>query len=115
MIEAARVPACGTPVDDFLCQLERDGRDGRLRLADLAIRFEDFARTGTLQVPRELRDLRDGIREIKAGDVRVLFFDTACSSKPAVRLTNGFRKRTQKTPRRSIDQAMWVRGKDLRA
>ncbi|WP_156056496.1 hypothetical protein [Streptosporangium roseum] len=82
-------------------------------MADILVRLERYAVTGTLAVPRELNDLRDGIREIKAGDVRLPFFDVPGSIANAIRLTSGFFKSSWKTPRKHIDEAIWVRREDL--
>jgi phage-related protein len=118
LIEAARTGDGQGIAEAFLSGLEnaRVHRKKNLdRLADVAVRFEDFARRGTLEVPRELReDLREGIGEIKAGDVRLLFFNAvaSCHSLRIVRLTHGFIKGTERTPRREIDKALWVRRED---
>ncbi|WP_329092366.1 hypothetical protein [Streptosporangium sp. NBC_01469] len=82
-------------------------------MADIIIRLERYAATGTLAVPRELNDLRDGIREIKVGDVRLPFFDVPGSVANAIRLTSGFLKKSWQTPRGYIDEAIWVRKEDL--
>jgi hypothetical protein len=115
MIEAARLPDGSAPADDFLVMLEESKGELRRRLADIAVRFEDYAHRGTLRVPRELNDLGDGIREIKAGNVRLPFFEIENqehSPVGVVRLTNGFVKKTWNTPRKHILKAVWVRGKD---
>jgi hypothetical protein len=122
LIEAARTADGRSPVDEFLSKLARSavrntraGQADRKRLADVAIRFEDFARTGQLKVPTELRwNLRDGISEIKAGDVRLLFYERSLADHggDVVRLTNGFIKGTDRTPRGDLDKALWVREED---
>jgi phage-related protein len=116
MIEAARISDGSSPADEFLTALvsRRNFRDlGISRAADVAVRFEDFARTGNLLIPRELRELREGIWEIKVGKVRLPFFWlTEPYESRAVRLTHGFIKSTDKTPRGEMDRAVWVRRED---
>ncbi|GHE43842.1 hypothetical protein GCM10017673_52480 [Streptosporangium violaceochromogenes] len=114
MIEAARTTTGECRADEFIKKLEnsRKPKDAQ-RLADILVRLERFAATGTLAVPRELNDLRDGIREIKAGDVRLPFFDVPRTFSGAIRLTGGFLKRSWRTPRNHIDEAIWVRREDL--
>ncbi|GII87421.1 hypothetical protein Ssi03_54110 [Sphaerisporangium siamense] len=114
MIEAARTRDGEYRADSFMRMLESSrSRKDETRLADILIRFERYAHTGSLPVPRELNDLRDGIKEIKAGDVRLPFFDVVKSSAAAIRLTSGFLKKSWKTPRKQIDEAMWIRREDL--
>ncbi|WP_020544481.1 hypothetical protein [Nonomuraea coxensis] len=114
MIEAARTTRGECRADAFLTQLEQSrSRKDVVRLAEILVRFERYALTGSLAVPRELNDLRGGIREIKAGDVRLPFFDVPRSNAGAIRLTSGFLKKSWRTPRRHIDEAIWVRREDL--
>lgn len=109
MIEAART-AKGSPADAFLQDLFDDGKVGML--ADVLVRFERLARTGSLQVPLQLNSLGKGIFEIKTPDVRLPFYYADHPGCPAVRLTNGFIKRSQKCPPRYIRWATRVRGED---
>lgn len=121
-IEAARTADGSEPVEVYLSELMRladiDGRRGdrsRNRLADIAVRFADLAITGELKIPTQLRwDLRDGIGEVKAGDVRILFYrpEASIHDRTVLRLTNGFDKRGNNTPRRQLDKAGWVRRED---
>ncbi|WP_204017564.1 hypothetical protein [Sphaerimonospora thailandensis] len=114
MIEAARTTAGECRADAFITELESTrSRKNLTRLADIVVRFERFALTGSLPVPRELNDLEDGIKEIKAGDVRLPFFDVPRSPTGAVRLTSGFLKKSWKTPPKYIREAIWVRKEDL--
>lgn len=112
MIEAAVFPNGECPVDEFLASLEnsRKPRD-RDRLATILMLLEDYAE-GELEIPRELNDLRDGIWELKAGDVRLPFFAVEGTRTGAIRLTHGFVKQGEKAPRKQIDMALWVRSKD---
>jgi hypothetical protein len=119
IIEAARISEGIEPVEAFLRGLEtsRKGRSAQkntLRLADIAIRIETYARTGNLETPRELNDLRDGLREIKAGDVRLPFYELIDENHLAMiaRLTSGFFKGTQETPRKQIAKGLWVMRED---
>jgi phage-related protein len=113
MIEAARTRDDAVLADEFLRDLERT-RGGLARLADVAMRFEDLALTGTLEIPRELNELRDDLWEVKVEKIRLPFFWLQQPFKStAIRLTHGFMKNTQRTPRKEIDRAQWVRKEDL--
>ncbi len=92
--------------DIFLADLEASRKKSSLRrLAEIAIRFEEFATTGRLEIPRELNRLRGRVWEIKVGTDRLPFYYGQDPDILAVRMTHGFVKRTQKTPRREIDKA----------
>lgn len=100
------------PADEFLVALENSRKPkDRDRLAAILMLFEDYAE-GELEIPRELNDLRDGVREIKAGDVRLPFFEVDGTKTGAIRLTHGFVKRGEKAPREQIDKASWIRRED---
>ncbi|GAB7047891.1 hypothetical protein JCM9534A_30170 [Catenuloplanes indicus JCM 9534] len=99
------------PADAFLEELIRKEDFGRI--ADVLIRFEEFARTGTLDVPLQLNSLGNDIWEIKAVDVRLPFYYANSHSRcRAVRLTNGFLKNGRECPPRYKRLAMRVRGED---
>jgi len=119
MIEVARTRAGEVRADAFIVELERRAARGKQdalrRLSDIAIRFEEYAQMGTLRIPLELNQLTDNIWEIKAGDVRLPFFEVPESPSGAVRLTSGFIKGTWRTPRKFIDEAEWVRREDLQS
>lgn len=110
MIEAARMANGLALADVFLTDLEHSGDLGRV--ADVAVRFEDFARHGQLQVPHQLKYLRDGIWQIKAVTVRLLFYYTEHLNRKTVRLTNGYVKRARECPPKVIRLATRVRGDD---
>ncbi|WP_037576828.1 type II toxin-antitoxin system RelE/ParE family toxin [Phaeacidiphilus oryzae] len=113
MIEAAHSPGADL-ADAYLRDLEHSRSGKKLdQLADIAVVFEEFAHTGELAIPRELNDLVDGLREIKVGKHRFPFFHPRSDTKYPLRLTHGFEKQTEKTPRKHIDKAKWVRRKDL--
>jgi phage-related protein len=113
MIEAALTIDDGSLVDKFLTKLERSRKSkDRDRVATIAILMEEYADNETLEVPRELNDLRDGIRELKPGDVRLPFFEVEGTRSGAIRLTHGFFKGTQKAPLGEIHRALWVRKQD---
>lgn len=115
MVEAAKTKDGRSPADDFLQELaKRRQRIGLL--AAVAVRFEDIATTGDLEVPRELNDLGDGIWEIKAERVRLPFYWSAqpCAS-PVIRITHGFWKGTWNTPRKEIYRARWIRDGDMKS
>ncbi|MEV6109647.1 hypothetical protein AB0M28_33805 [Streptomyces sp. NPDC051940] len=114
MIEAARVPEERYLAEEFLSALATSKKSSdRNRLADVLICLEFYSCGGSLEYPREINDLRDGIREFKIGDVRLPFFDVPDSSTDALRLTHGFLKKQQQAPREQIDKAIWVRREDL--
>ena len=114
MIEAARLLSGESPADDFLRQMEERRKPDYSRLADVAVRLEELVLTGSLEIPRELNRLTDDLSEIKARDVRLPFFYLPGSNERVVRLTSGFLKGTQKTPRHEIRKAQLVREEDLR-
>jgi hypothetical protein len=117
IIEAARLTDGTEPVQEYLGRLRRSrGHGGRnpRRLGDIVIVLEDFARSGGLEVPRELNYLRGDIWEIKAGDTRLPFFyvnDVRHGT--AARITSGFNKQQGPTPTKEINKALWVQGEDL--
>ncbi len=114
VIEAARMANGAAPADAFLEELIRKKEDFG-RIADVLIRFEEFARTGTLDVPLQLNSLGNDIWEIKAVDVRLPFYYANSHSRcRAVRLTNGFFKKNGREcpPRYKKRLAMRVRGED---
>ena len=67
LIEAARVADGREPAVEFLDALANGKKKDLERLAKLMVRFEEYARTGRLVVPRELNELRNGFWEVKAG------------------------------------------------
>lgn len=121
IIEAARAATGDEPVEEFIAKLEvaavrKKGRRETAvqRLADLADVFEDFARNGKLEVPRELNQLKDDLWEIKPGDVRLPFYETTDTAHgiAVVRLTSGFYKTQQLTQRHHINWALRVMRED---
>ncbi|MFB8209199.1 type II toxin-antitoxin system RelE/ParE family toxin [Streptomyces sp. NPDC056010] len=114
MIEAARTTEGKFEAEEFIADLENKiRRKGNLqRLADIAVRMEEFADRGALRIPLQLNHLRDDIWEIKAGDVRLPFFYCEHFTGKTVRLTHGFLKESQKTPRKHIVKALWVMRED---
>jgi hypothetical protein len=111
IIEAARMASGIAPADVFLNDLFDKGE--YQRLADVAIRFEEFARSGTLDVPLQLNKLGPDIWEIKAVAVRLpLYYVESHSGVRAARITNGFIKKGRACPPRHIRTAMRVRGED---
>ena len=92
IIEAARTLAGEEPAEELLARLEASGRQKDVeRLADTVIVLEDYARKGELEMPRELNKLRDGLWELKAGDVRLPFYELGdrAHSLVVARLTSG--------------------------
>jgi phage-related protein len=112
-IETAKDRAGEEPAEKFISDLECSGsRKKRERAADIAVRFEDYSRTGRLRT-RDLNDLEDGIRELKAGAVRLPFYDAVVNGHTnLIRLTHGFMKNGEKCPRKEIRKALAIRETD---
>lgn len=98
----------------FLDRLENGKDADRDRLADILVRIETFARTGTLIVPRELNFLSGDLWEIKAGTVRLPFYYRKEAPCGQVRITHGFVKKSVKTPRREIDLGLAIIREDTK-
>ncbi|HUY44802.1 MAG TPA: hypothetical protein VMV92_03620 [Streptosporangiaceae bacterium] len=111
IIEAARAAEGRDLVDEYLTKkpwlLRR--RKVHVNEADVALRFDEYARTGTLRIPLELNDLdvTIGLREIKVGPARFPFYELTDSAHAVTvtRLTHGFTKGTNKTPPRELRKA----------
>jgi hypothetical protein len=111
IIEAARAAGGKDLVEEYLTKkpwlLWR--RKVHVNEADVALRFDEYARTGTLRVPLELNDLdvTVGLREIKVGVARFPFFELTDSQHPVTvtRVTHGFTKGTDRTPLRELSKA----------
>lgn len=79
IIEAARAAEGQDLIDDYLTKkswlLWR--KKVHVNEADVALRFDEYARTGSLRVPLELNDLDTtvGLREIKVGPARFPFYE----------------------------------------
>lgn len=119
IIEAARTNKEGQDlVDEFLTTKPwlRRRKTTLVREADVAIVFGEYARTGTLRIPLELNDLdlSIGLREIKAGPGRFPFYEITDEQHAVTvtRLTHGFPKGTDPTPRGELDKAKWVMRQD---
>lgn len=115
IIEAARTDKQGQDlVDEFLTTKPwlRRRKKTLVREADVAIVFNEYARMGSLRIPLELNDLdlSAGLREIKAGPGRFPFYEITDQQHAVTvtRLTHGFPKGTDETPRKEIDMAKWV-------
>lgn len=100
--------------EDFLNRLAGGKDADRDRYADILVRVETFARTGTLVVPRELNHLSGDLWEIKAGTVRLPFYYRKQQTCGQVRVTHGFLKRTPKTPRKEIDLGLAILREDMK-
>lgn len=119
IIEAARTGDSDQDlVAEFLSKKPwlRRRRPTVVREADVAIVFEEYARTGRLRMPRELNELDPsiGLFEIKAGPGRFPFYELADEIHPVLvtRLTHGFTKGTVETPRKELDTAKRVMNED---
>jgi hypothetical protein len=111
IIEAARTRAGEEPVEELLTRLESSRKPKDVdRFADAALVLEEYAREGTLEIPRELNHLREELWEIKPGDVRLTFYELndAIHAVRVTRLATGFIKRQQRAPRREINRGLWV-------
>lgn len=99
---------------EYITKIERSrSRTNKNRAADIAIRFEDYARFGRLRAPRELNELESGIKEIKAGDVRLPFYEAhAIDHSDLIRLTHGFHKNSKECPLPEIRRAIAIRRED---
>src|SRR5487761_1838224 len=90
----------------------------REALADVVAVLDEYAGTGRLRIPRELNDLdlAIGLREIKVGSARFPFYELTDSVHTVTdtRLTHGFAKGTQETPRGVIGKAKWAIEQDRR-
>jgi hypothetical protein len=114
IIEAARAAGGQDLVDEYLTKkpwlLWR--KKVQVNEADVALRFDEYARTGTLRVPLELNDLdvTIGLREIKVGVARFPFYELTDSQHTVTvtRLTHGFTKGTDETPPRELRKAKAV-------
>lgn len=93
---------------DFLDRLAVGRSSARDLLADALIRLETFARSGQLEVPRELNHLHGDLHEVKVGTLRLPFYYRPGASCGQVRLTHGFVKRGQRTPRKEIDLGLAI-------
>ena len=114
VIEAARTAKGNDLVDEYLTKKSWLLLRNRPQVseADVAIVFDEYARIGHLRIPRELNDLdlSIGLREIKVGAARFPFYELADELHPviATRLTHGFTKGTDETPRKEIAKAKAV-------
>lgn len=111
IIEAARTANGEDLVNAYLTR-----RDWLLRRkvalvdeATVALRFEEYARTGSLRVPLQLNDLdvSIGLLEIKAGAARFPFYELPDQLHRVMvaRLTHGFTKGGDQTPPKEIRKA----------
>lgn len=113
MIEAARGRSGQEPADTFMHKIFSSKRKRRY-LEDLAILFEEWVQHGRLQIPRQQRQLRGDLWEIKTSQLRFPYYETADGSHGrTARLTHGFEKdfgRTieAKCPRKHIDMGQWM-------
>lgn len=100
-------------VDHYLRELEASNDSSRLRrAADIAIVLEEYAHEGFLSVPRQLNSLRAGVHELKSGIDRLPFYFAREQADTAVRITHGFTKKSQRTPRKHIDLALAIANLD---
>ena len=118
LVEGARTngPQAATPSVEFIESLKEN--QDQQRLALIQTRLERFSRQGEQSLGRNVRELRDGLWEIKAGDVRLPFFhidetmESRCDRGTVIRLTHGFIKRGMRAPEAEINRARWIWGED---
>lgn len=111
IIEAARALGGEDQVSEYITSKSWLFRR-KVELVDealIALRLEEYARTGSLRVPLQLNDLdtATGLREIKAGPARFPFYELTDQVHvvTVTRLTHGFTKGMDKTPPREIRKA----------
>jgi hypothetical protein len=116
MIEAAAIPNGPPPFDVFLERLNESDQ------VDVTLRFEDLLRTGELKVPNEMRELKNGLWEVKTPQVRLPFYwiTHPSNGKRTLRITHGFMKGIWGTSnghpgRKNFDRAFWIREVDQAA
>lgn len=120
IVEGARDPSGHSEIVDQLTALrDSKNRKNRERFYDLEERFEQLAAYGKLEEPRQMRQLRGNLWEIKTGRDRVPFYFkmASASHQQAARLTHLFEKATGKTadgktPRQHLDHGEWVMNGD---
>lgn len=113
-IEAARRLDGSSPAHEYLEELQRNGKQHIV--VRFLLRFEDLARDGELIIPDDMNDLYNGLWEIKVSDHRLPFYyNKSHSDYEAVRLTSGFKKRSQRTIRSDINFARTVWSEDLQS
>jgi hypothetical protein len=121
IIEAARTATGEDLVNEYLTS-KSWLRRRKVELVDealVALRFDEYARTGRLRVPLQLNDLDSsiGLHEIKAGPARFPFYEVTdrLHAVTVARLTHGFTKGGDKTPPREIRKAKAIIGIDRHA
>jgi hypothetical protein len=111
IIEAARADGGQDLIDEYLTKKPWLSWRKKVHVdeADVALRFDEYARTGTLRIPLELNDLdlTIGLREIKVGKARFPFYELTDPQHAVTvtRLTHGFTKGTEETPPRELRKA----------
>lgn len=111
IIEAARTADGREPAEEFLAKLAESSKSKDVnRLADIVTVFEAYAQTGELEIPRELNFLEGDLWELKAGDVRLSFYEVNndLHGKSVIRLTEGFFKTQWSTQRKHINWGLRV-------
>jgi len=111
---AARIVEAARTLDGEELVAEYLAKVSLAREADIAMVLDEYARLGVLRVPQQLNQLRGRLMEFKVGDSRLPFYETrdAGHALMVARITHGFTKRSQRTPRRQIDRGIWVISQD---
>lgn len=82
----------------------------------MLIVLQTYAATGKLIVPRQLNELgtREGrrLREFKAGNLRLPFYEAECQGALIARITHGFIKAGVKAPPKEISIGHGIAAKD---
>lgn len=92
------------PAEEFLRSLEKPFQ------MQLLAQIQRLCDSGRLRSPDQIRKLHDNIWEIKRGPVRLLMFQKG----NVWFATHGFRKQTQKCPKRQMDLARTIRDEHLK-
>ena len=94
-----------SPVLGFIEDLRLRGKtskDARVQYKQVSSYIDLLSERGTNLSENIVKHLGDGIWELRPGDNRVFFF---CFEGGTYVLLHHFRKKSQKTPRRELDQA----------
>lgn len=119
-VETAIDKTKSSPAHDDLSSMRSSSKSAiRDRYYDLEDRFEQYSAYGKLEVPREMREIPQGLWEIKTAQDRVPFYAVKATGdhRRSIRLLSVFQKKKGKTaegkiPRNQVDRAVWVREGD---
>ena len=111
MIEAARTRTGDTPLERFFAILEQNGET--TLLADVALRFEAFARYGRLYDESQFEYVGEGMYTLKTAKLRLPCFPARHEpGAGGIRITHGYKSSRSKISRRELATAKSIRGDD---